>query len=94
MNCSQIFFSAHSLKAMINRNIYVDEVNEVISLGDVIMSYENDKPYPSKLLLKFVNNRPIHIVVAQDLETLDCILVTCYIPDPNLWDADFKRKIK
>ncbi len=74
MNCSQIFFSAHSLKATINRNIYVDEVNEVIIHGDVIMSYENDKPYPNKLLLKFVNNRPI--------------------PDPNLWYADFKRKIK
>ncbi len=94
MNCSQIIFSAHSLKSMIRRSISVDEAKEVISDGEVIANYETDKPCPSTLLLKFINDRPVHVFVAQNLETFDCILITCYLPDPNLWDADFKRKIK
>ncbi|MFN2440419.1 MAG: DUF4258 domain-containing protein, partial [Chitinophagaceae bacterium] len=53
-----------------------------------------DKPYPSKLLLKFVKNKPVHIVVAQNSDTWECVIITCYIPDPLLWDKDFKQKIR
>ncbi len=78
---------------MISRNISVVEVTDVINSGEIISNYESDKPYPSKLLLKLVNGRPVHVVVAQNVETLTCILVTCYMPDPNLWDVEFKRKL-
>lgn len=94
MNCSNYIFSAHSLKSILSRDIAVEEVIEVINKGETIAEYENDKPYPSSLLLKFVNGRHIHIVVAQNLDNKECIVITCYIPDPLLWDKDFKRKIK
>jgi hypothetical protein len=65
VDCAELTFIAHSLTAMINRGITVDEVTEVVIGGEPIMVYDNDKPYPSKLLLKFVNSRPVHVVIAK-----------------------------
>lgn len=94
MNCSRVIFSQHALKAMISRNIDVEEAEEIIKDGETIADYPTDKPYPGKLLLKFVKDRPVHLVIAQNLDTKECIIITCYIPDPLLWDEDFKQKIK
>ena len=51
-----------------------------------------DKPYPGYLLLKLVNLRPLHVVFAQDSETGNCIVITCYEPDPGIWRLGFKEK--
>ncbi len=58
----------------------------------MIKSYQSDKPYPSYLLLKFVNRRPLHIVIAQNPVSNECILITCYEPDPEVWEPDFRNK--
>ncbi|MFN2440420.1 MAG: DUF4258 domain-containing protein, partial [Chitinophagaceae bacterium] len=34
MRCSRIVFSEHALKAMISRNITVEEVDEAINTGE------------------------------------------------------------
>ena len=41
-----------------------------------------------------VGLRPIHIVVADDNEARETIVITVYEPDPNQWEADFKRRKK
>ena len=79
---------------MIERNISTDDILEVINYGEAIATYADDKPYPSFLFLKFVNSDPIHVVVAHNSEDNTCIMITCYRPDSNLWDADFKNKMK
>lgn len=61
LNCQNITISMHALKAMIQRGITVDEVIEVADNGENIADYPYDKPYPSCLVLYFVNNRPIHV---------------------------------
>ena len=94
MKCSRFVYSAHSLQAIINRNIAVEEVEETINSGEVITSYETDKPYPSKLVLNFISAKPIRVVAAQNPDTLECIVITAYVPDPLLWDREFKQKIK
>ncbi len=91
-NCTSLLYSDHGLKAMITRSIRFNEVEEVITTGEVIKSYLTDKPYPSYLLLKFVNGRPLHVVIAQNDETNECIIVTSYEPDPNIWLPGFKEK--
>lgn len=93
MLCSNFNFSSHAVNAMISRNIPADDVVEVIEFGEVIADYPNDKPYPSKLLLNFINGIPIHAVVAQHINNDECIVITCYFPDASLWDNDFKTKI-
>ena len=94
LNCDKFLFSAHALKVMFERNIQAVDVLETIKNGTLIKEYENDKPYPSSIYLKFVNERPIHVLVAQNSMDNVCIIVTCYEPDELLWDINFKNKIK
>ena len=77
---------------MISRFIRSHEVQEVVNSGEIIKHYASDKPYPSNLLLKFVNKRPLHVVIAQNPETKECIVITCYVPDAKMWSPDFKVK--
>jgi hypothetical protein len=65
-----------------------------LEFGEVIEEYPDDKPYPSRLVMGQVGLRPIHIVVADDNEARETIVITVYEPDPNQWEADFKRRKK
>jgi hypothetical protein len=93
MVCSTIVFSDHAIGQMFKRDILVDDVKQVIDIGEVIKEYPNDKPYPSYLMLYHVNHRPLHLVVAKD--DLDkCIVITVYEPTKEIWATNFKTKIK
>ncbi|MCW3111046.1 MAG: hypothetical protein JWQ09_5552 [Segetibacter sp.] len=78
---------------MFERNIQPEDVIDAVRMGEVIMEYTDDKPYPSYLILKFVHNRPIHIVVARNDENGFCFVITVYQPTSKLWSTDFKNKI-
>jgi hypothetical protein len=75
---------------MVERGIREEDVARVIAEGKVIESYPQDQPYPSRLLLGFVDERPIHVVAA-DAER-EIIIVTVYQPDPSLWEPGFERR--
>jgi YgiT-type zinc finger domain-containing protein len=92
LNCKNFSISLHALKAMLQRNISVDEVVEVANNGEIIAEYVNDKPFPSFLMLQYISGRPIHIVIAKEFKTANCIVVTCYHPDSELWDVTFTKK--
>ena len=92
MNCNKIFFSDHIISQMFRRSISVEEVKFILNTGEVIREYPEDIPYPSFLLLGFIDHRPLHILVANDSDTGNCIMVTAYEPDKNLWSPDFKTK--
>jgi len=88
----RIVFSGHAVKQMFQRQISRDEVKAVLDDGEVIAEYPDDRPYPSYLMLGIVNQRPIHTVVAGDVETQTIFVVTAYEPDEDLWQADFKTR--
>ena len=92
MVCSTIVFSDHAISQMFKRDILVDDVKEVIGKGEIIKEYPNDKPYPSYLMLDYVNNRPLHLVLAKD-ELDKCIVITVYEPSQEIWATNFKTKI-
>jgi hypothetical protein len=79
---------------MFKRNISLVEVKIILEKGIIIKEYNEDKPYPSFLLLGFIDRRPLHLLVAKDIETENCIMVTVYEPDKNVWSIDFKTKIR
>jgi len=85
-----VIYRAHAIKRMFERRISEEAVHAVLSTGEVIESYPNDTPYPSKLVLGWTGNRPIHIVVAETNET--DIVITVYEPDPERWDHQFKHR--
>ena len=71
--------------------ITVDDIINGIETGEIIKQYEDDKPYPSCLMLGFsVNSKYIHIVVSCDADFI--YLITAYFPNPDIWKNDFKSR--
>jgi len=91
MDCQGVIFSTHATARMFARTISQKDVEYVLKNGITIQQYPTDKPFPSALLLGFINDIPLHVVVAQD-EDSTCIVITAYIPDAYIWDDDFKTK--
>jgi hypothetical protein len=77
---------------MFERSLLPANVEEVIQQGEVIADYPDDSPYPSALILGFVEGQPIHAVVAMDVMTNRCHVVTAYRPDPGKWTPDFRSR--
>lgn len=92
MDYDQLLFSGHAIRQMFQREISKEDVVEVIESGQIIMKYPDDKPYPSCLMLRFVDKRPIHVVLAEDKENRRGIIVTAYVPDPRMWTNDFTSR--
>ena len=79
---------------MFERRISENAVKSVLQNGEVIEDYPSDVPYPSRLLLGWVETRPLHIVVAENEKDNQTIIITTYEPDAGRWESDFKRRKK
>lgn len=91
----KVICSRHAISQLFDCGISVDDVEKAIAHGEVIEAYPDDKPYPSRLVLHKVADRPIHAVVAENIHEQEIIVVTAYEPNLLLWDSDFrKRKLK
>jgi len=89
----EIIFSQHAFQQMFKKNILPKDVKRLLPIAEVIKDYPDDKPYPSKLLLGFVNDDvPLHIVAAYNYADMQVIVITAYIPDGELWSNNFKTK--
>ena len=90
----KVIYRMHAIQRMFEREITENDVNTVIMDGKIIQDYPDDKPYPSKLVLGFVKNRPLHIVYADNFEQNEQIVITVYEPEKDKWDEKFERRIK
>lgn len=88
----KLIFRAHALQRMFERSISVEAVRAVVTSGEMLTAYPDDTPYPSRLLLGWINGRPLHIVATDNPAERETIIITAYEPDPNQWEADFKRR--
>ena len=88
----QIVYQIHAVKRMARRGVREEDVKHVLLIGEAIEVYSDDKPYPSELLLGWCAGQPLHVVVATDTAGRRKIVITVYVPDPNKWNADFKRR--
>jgi len=79
---------------MFARSIGYNDVKEVIEAGRTIEDYPDDTPYPGRLLTGWVDERPIHVVVAENQEENQIIVVTVYEPDLFIWEPGFERRRK
>lgn len=86
----RLVYRVHAVQRMAERGIREEDVARVISAGKEIESYPDDKPYPSHLLLGWVEGRPIRIVTATAEHEI--IVITVYEPDPALWESSFERR--
>jgi hypothetical protein len=85
-------FSKHAVDQSILRNISVQEIREVVKIGEIIEDYPNDKYGPSCLIFGITpNKRPLHIQCSHPSRPLIKI-VTLYEPDEDLWVDHKVRK--
>lgn len=90
----ELVFRVHAIQRMFQRNITHEHIRRILEMGKMIMDYPEDQPYPSRLILGFINERPIHVVAAEDQADNTTIIITAYEPDLDLWERGFERRKK
>jgi len=88
---AKLTYWVHAVERMFERDISEDDVRTVLLDGEEIEAYRNT-PYPSRLLLGWCGTRAIHVVVDENRQDDECIVVTTYEPQPDLWEFGFKRR--
>jgi hypothetical protein len=88
----RLVFRVHAIQRMFERGISEVEIRQVLDAGEVIQEYQDDLPYPSRLVLGWQGSRPIRVVAANNLDNQEIIVVTVYEPDPAQWEPEFRRK--
>ncbi len=88
----EYIFKDHAVLRMLERGIEKSEVKEAVELGEIIEEYPDDKPFPSCLMFRIINQRPLHVVVANNHRQAQMIIVTVYIPDSANFESDFKTR--
>lgn len=87
----QIAITEHARRRLVERGISVRDIIKCIDTGEIIKQYEDDKPFPSCLILgSAINGGYIHVVASHDSEWI--YLITAYYPDADVWEPDFKTR--
>ncbi len=89
----KITYRTHALVRMFQRQIQAEDVRTVLMGGETIEDYPEDIPYPSRLLLGWRSQQPLHVVAAYNAAEDETIVITVYEPDPGQWSSDFRRRL-
>ena len=86
-----IILTEHARIRLIERNIKMQDVIKCIETGEIIKQYEEDKPFPSCLIVGMsINNKYLHVVVRMNNNYIH--LITEYFPNLEQWEPDFKTR--
>jgi len=87
----QIAITEHARLRLSERGIIIADVICCIATGEIIEQYEDDRPFPSCLVLGVeTKGRFLHVVVSCDEEFI--YLITAYYPDEDRWEHGFKKR--
>lgn len=89
---NKLVFTIHAIQRMAQRAMSINDVRQVIDTGIIVEDYPNDSPYPSRLILGWIEQRPIHVVASDNSSALETIVITVYEPDPQQWLQGFTRR--
>ena len=92
MTRDDLRFTEHAADRMAEEGLIVDDVLVTIDQGEVIETYPNDRPFPSKLSFAVSARRPVHVVWATDPDTAKIVVITAYVPDASRWEPDFRKR--
>jgi hypothetical protein len=79
---------------MADRLVSEVEVRDVLENGETIEEDRDGEPYPGRVILGWIEGRPLHVVVAEDEAEKESIVVTVYEPNPERWTDGFRRRRK
>jgi hypothetical protein len=84
------FFSQHADKERMNDNLLIAEIEESISAGSILESYEDDARGSSCLVVGFSKSGiPVHCVCGVSGDSL--VIITVYIPTPPKFITPYER---
>ena len=86
-------YRVHAIERMFQRDVSEENIEDVVKVGEIIESYPDDYPYPSFLVLGFIEKRALHVVYAKD-ENDSIIVITVYEPTLGKWFEDLKTRRK
>jgi hypothetical protein len=86
-----IAITKHAKIRLAERSITVEDIKNAVKTGEIIEQYEDDKPFPSCLLLGS-SQQDTHIHVVASVDNGYLYVITAYRPDENDWEADLKTK--
>jgi len=87
-----IVYRLHAVLRMGQRGISEQEVEQALRNGEVVERYDDDTPYPSRLILSPPFSRPLHVVAAWNEAACEWIVITVYEPAPDRWYPDHRRR--
>ncbi len=85
-------FTKHARQRMLDWDVSVGIIQRVIEHGEVIATYSDDEPYPSRLILGWDQRRPLHVVAADSTDGPETIIITVYEPNRFEWENDFRTR--
>ncbi len=88
----KLYWRAHALERMLERNITREEVVGSLFHGEVIEEYPSSKPFPAILVQGSQCGRVIHVVVAYDSTLNRAYIISTYEPDKDHFEADFRSR--
>jgi hypothetical protein len=77
---------------MFERKVSVRNVFQALQSGETIEDYSPEMPEPGRLILGFQGGRPFHVVASENPKTNETTIITVYLPNPEKWSRDFKRR--
>jgi len=86
----------HAVISRLSRGITTNQLKRALINGEIIEKYPDDKPYPSCLILGWLESGdPLHIVCSRGNTEPELRIVTVYEPDDEKWESGYKiRKVK
>ena len=88
----RIVLSRHARQRLFERSVPVEAVTRIVEEGRTILRYDDDKPYPSRLVLGYDGERPVHILIAENAEANETIVITAYEPSADVWLPGWTQK--
>jgi hypothetical protein len=82
------------LQRLAERSISQNAVTNVLTSGEKIEDHPKDKPYPSALFLGWIEDKPLHVLVAMEEKSEKAYIITAYEPNLEYFEPDFKVRRK
>ena len=91
----KIYWSFHAINKLRIERLRKAHVEAALKDAVLIEDYQDHgRSLPDCLLLGFIEDNPVHIVAAIDIEIDRIFIITVYRPDIMRWENDWKRRKK
>ena len=88
----RIIYRLHARQQMAERGVSPADVRGALAAGKVIESRQHEgRPFPTRLLLWWSGQRPLHVLVADDPAGIHYV-ITVYEPTLDRWQPDFSTR--